>query len=125
MGKIQGNPEDSLNILMLKNKLLLSYSDVSGTFQVFNITKATNTETEIDYSEVFPISYTPNYPNKGENQDVTLNIVETPTESGHELVLRIPGKEDKLILLDVINKEVKGIPVIFDYIANRGFMFAL
>lgn len=125
MGKIQGNPLDSLNVLMLKNKLLLSYSDASGAFQVFNITKAASTETEIDYSEVFPISFTPNYPLKGEKQDIPLSIVETPTESGHELVLRIPGKEDKLILLDVINKEIKGIPVIFDYIANRGFMFAL
>lgn len=123
IGKIHGNPESSQQLIKLK-QMLLSYED-TGKFHVYNTTKIKNTQFGLDFSEVVPIPYTPDYQTITEKVNGTLEMIESPTASGHELLLRIPGTQDRLIVIEVINTDFKGEPWFMSYLSDKGLVFTV
>jgi len=109
------------------NKILLSYDDIKGSFQVFNLTKSKKLEGGgVDYSEVFPISYTPGYPQVGQNENITLDIIQSMnSNSDYELALRVPGHDNKVILLNFIGKNFTSEPWFIKYLSNKGIIFTI
>lgn len=124
IGEIQGNPDTSSQVLKLK-KLLLTYGAPNGEFQVYNTSEAISFENKLDFRTVFPVSFSPQYPEikDGLNTTIELDVSETPT--GHELLIRVPGSNSQLIVVEVIDTVYKGEPWFLEYLMNKGFIFTV
>jgi hypothetical protein len=125
IGQITGNSESNSQIIALK-KMLLTYNDQSGSFQVFNITEAVfDKSANMDYSVIVPVTYTPDYLKIGNNSNTKLDIIQGQTENGHQLILRVPGNNDKLILVDVLNTLIEHEPWYWVYLSNKGLIMTV
>lgn len=125
VGKIQETDVEHNNIRIL-DKTLISY-DNSGVFQVYDLkaVKSLPEEDSLDYSEVTPVSFKPNYPTGNGTDNVTLDICVSDTQFGKSLLYRVPGEKGKLIMLDVINKGIYTPPWYLPYVTNKGLLLAI
>ena len=97
------------------HKIFLSNDDNTGELSIFSSTNLIIINGTIDLSNINHLKYKPNYPKVNLNdlnskfKAHSLDLVEDQFEFGYNLLIRVPGTTNKVMLIDLINHNYQDI----------------
>ena len=130
IGKISAEA-NYLNNIKALNKILVTYDSNTGEFCLFDLNKFKSISGIVDLSNIHFQKIKPNYPKVYEQSSDSkfkarsLDLDENPSETGYDLLIRVPGTSNKVLLFDLITHEYEETPWYNMPIENKGEILLL
>ena len=116
-----GEPSKDYSILVTK-QMVFRYNK-NGDLNVHNITSAKLNPNINEYSKINSVVYKPYYPQTESNEVSNLDIIESTSDAGNIVLLRVPGTKSKLLFMEVVNNEIIPEGLMVTVMKNKTFMF--
>jgi hypothetical protein len=121
IGKIVGEGEERYKLQVLNQFIVKYFND--GLFHIYNITNTRMNEGMEEFAKVNYVKHKPQYPTNAEESLSSFEIVETSSKQGNNLVVRIPGTSSQILVLEVLNPEIRAEGWAESLIQNQSFVF--
>ena len=121
-GKIIGDKGSDYSIYAL-NQFLIKYHP-EGLFHIYNTTEAKLNPSMAEFAKVNFVKYKPSHLRNNLNTTEDIEIFETPSQQGNRIAVRVPGVDNQIIVLEIINPEIRVNSWAMVIVDNKAFVFA-